>query len=677
MKNKIQPVIFSVILAIFLMLFGNPAAAYDKKSVVERFTNCSCGPCASLNNSWYNATTASLINSGEMTHIIYNGDWPSPGECDPMHLLNKANNNKRISYYGVNAVPWIQVNGVQVSTNQTAFETAITNGNAEYAPFNIVLTPERFSNDVIDVRVKIIRDPLDATIFGDVKLRVALTEKQVEVIGNSCCSNGETHFYSVCRAMIPNAEGTEFTIPAPGDSIELSLLYIPTADFIAEVNLDSIRVVAFIQSDDTKEVYQSTMTDLQLSDRVNAAFEADETIGSSPFLVSFSDYSTATTTSTITSWEWDFNNDGTIDSNEPEPFWTFNDEQSYTVALTVSDGTNQHTRILNDYITVLGSSSDILVVNGIAYATYLTEMEDFYNNSACFGNHQVDVWDLFGDQGFNYSANSNIMQINLFNRDIPNSILNLYNKVIWIGNSYNGDEAFYDPQQVLSYINQGGNFLLATREGADFFDTDLLNYCGITSMSGLMDVTELIALDNNLVNMPALAGHSRVQYATFDVSSEAIPIFDADTSNAWIAGFRIQKDNEGPFIYIAGRPYRYDNTASYQNYDYIIDNWLNYIPVGVEDESESGIVKSYQLMQNYPNPFNPETKISYSIPNQGFVTLKVYDMLGREVRTLVNEFQSAKTYTVGFDASDLSSGVYLYKLQSGDFSASKKMILIK
>jgi hypothetical protein len=99
--------------------------------------------------------------------------------------------------------------------------------------------------------------------------------------------------------------------------------------------------------------------------------------------------------------------------------------------------------------------------------------------------------------------------------------------------------------------------------------------------------------------------------------------------------------------------------------------------VGVEDESESGIVHSYQLMQNYPNPFNPETKISYSIPNPEFVTLKVYDMLGKEVQTLVNEFQSAKTYSVSFDASDLSSGVYLYKLQAGDFFDSKKMILIK
>ena len=149
MKNKIQPVIFSVILAIFLMLFSNPATAYDKKSLTERFTNCSCGPCASINNSWYNATTANLISLGEMTHIIYNGDWPSPGECDPMHLLNKANNNKRISYYGVNSVPWAEVNGNTVpgitsGSGQSNFTNMVNTGNAEYSPFNIVLTPERF-----------------------------------------------------------------------------------------------------------------------------------------------------------------------------------------------------------------------------------------------------------------------------------------------------------------------------------------------------------------------------------------------------------------------------------------------------------------------------------------------------------------------------------------------------
>ena len=249
--------------------------------------------------------------------------------------------------------------------------------------------------------------------------------------------------------------------------------------------------------------------------------------------------------------------------------------------------------------------------------------------------------------------------------------------MIWIGNSYAGDLALYKPSQVLDYIGQGGNFLLASRQGADFFSSELRNYCGITSMSGLSALSQLIALDDGLVNVAAVGTNDRNQFVQLDPTSEATPIFDDDTTTNWIAGFRIQKDTDGGFVYIAGRPYRYDNTASFQNYDYIIDNWLNFIPVSVEDESGNSIVKSYQLNQNYPNPFNPGTIISYSIPNPGFVTLKVYDMLGREVQTLVNEFQSAKTYSISFDASDLSSGIYLYKLQAGDFLEAKKMILIK
>ncbi|MCU0372421.1 MAG: C25 family cysteine peptidase, partial [Ignavibacteria bacterium] len=87
--------------------------------------------------------------------------------------------------------------------------------------------------------------------------------------------------------------------------------------------------------------------------------------------------------------------------------------------------------------------------------------------------------------------------------------------------------------------------------------------------------------------------------------------------------------------------------------------------------------KEYSLMQNYPNPFNPVTKINFALPKQGFVSLKIYDVLGREVSTLVNEVRQAGAYSVDFDASHLSSGVYFYRLESGSFSDIKRMILVK
>jgi hypothetical protein len=83
------------------------------------------------------------------------------------------------------------------------------------------------------------------------------------------------------------------------------------------------------------------------------------------------------------------------------------------------------------------------------------------------------------------------------------------------------------------------------------------------------------------------------------------------------------------------------------------------------------------LSQNYPNPFNPTTKISFSIPVQSKVMLKIYDVLGKEVMTLVNDVKSAGSYELEFNASNLASGAYFYKISAGQFSDIKRMMLIK
>ena len=89
------------------------------------------------------------------------------------------------------------------------------------------------------------------------------------------------------------------------------------------------------------------------------------------------------------------------------------------------------------------------------------------------------------------------------------------------------------------------------------------------------------------------------------------------------------------------------------------------------------IPTQYDLSQNYPNPFNPNTSIKFSIPESGLTTLVVYNTLGQQVATLVNSDLAAGIYNVNFDASSLSSGMYIYKIQSGKFSVTKKMMLMK
>jgi hypothetical protein len=85
----------------------------------------------------------------------------------------------------------------------------------------------------------------------------------------------------------------------------------------------------------------------------------------------------------------------------------------------------------------------------------------------------------------------------------------------------------------------------------------------------------------------------------------------------------------------------------------------------------------FSLAQNFPNPFNPVTTIKYALPKDVKVVIKIYDILGREVRTLVNEFRKAGYYDVKFDMSSYASGVYFYRIEAGDFVQSKKMVLVK
>jgi photosystem II stability/assembly factor-like uncharacterized protein len=95
------------------------------------------------------------------------------------------------------------------------------------------------------------------------------------------------------------------------------------------------------------------------------------------------------------------------------------------------------------------------------------------------------------------------------------------------------------------------------------------------------------------------------------------------------------------------------------------------------DDNESNLPNIFSLSQNYPNPFNPSTVIKYSLPAESFVTIKLYDLLGREIKTLVNEDKTAGSYSYTFNASDLSSGIYFYRMEAGNFTQSHKLVLLK
>ena len=120
-----------------------------------------------------------------------------------------------------------------------------------------------------------------------------------------------------------------------------------------------------------------------------------------------------------------------------------------------------------------------------------------------------------------------------------------------------------------------------------------------------------------------------------------------------------------------------DGIAAY--FDNIV---VNSLVSAVDDNSETGLPDGFSLKQNYPNPFNPETQISYQLATGGYISLNIYDLLGREIKTLVSEDQPSGNYTVSWNGKDESgnivpSGIYLYTLNAGNIVESKKMILMK
>jgi hypothetical protein len=156
---------------------------------------------------------------------------------------------------------------------------------------------------------------------------------------------------------------------------------------------------------------------------------------------------------------------------------------------------------------------------------------------------------------------------------------------------------------------------------------------------------------------------SKVAGELVDQSGTVVDVINSTTSNPFI----LTAPSEGIYLVNAG----------YKNPDRDWDSISVLISLtGVGDNTTEPML-TYKLYNNYPNPFNPSTKIKYSVAENTFVSLKIYDIAGSEVATIVNREQTAGEYEVDFNAVNLTSGVYIYKLNAGSFVETKKMILMK
>lgn len=678
-------------LILIAFCFVIQTTAFDKLSLVERFTNASCVPCAALNNAWYNVTTQNLVNTGAISHLVYNVNWPGPN--DPMYLLNSTDNMTRRTYYGVSWVPWPLVNAVYFdyqTQNQTQFINRVNTGNAEYAPFNIEITQEALSDNLIQVGIKIIRDPNDVTTFGNVKLRLALTESTVS-FASPPGSNGERDFFSICRKMLPNAGGSTFTIPAPGEFVELSLQYIPTAPFLQSVDLDSLRFVAFIQDDGTKQILQSNML------MAIPNFVA-QILPTSPDIIS--------TSNTISEYTAELHNNGVMNDTYDITCNFDSAPVEWTGEFTTSNGTFQFGQ--SNMIQVASGEFATITVTvnpnstngaGEARLEFSSQNNPGLSGSVVFRtvtSYGVEmlVVDASGE-GFGSSVMSSLSNVftgthGMVSRSAltPGIDLTNFYEIIWSAGI--SVPAFY-PEEVTalqSFLDDGGRLLINGQDiGKDIFEATGQSqfaqdfYHNYLNAEFITD-NGLSYLLNGFAGDPITNGMQFVLNDVYERVPDEITPYDADATAIFkfLNGPRTNSIRAETVDYrVVYFGFGFEQITELAIRDTLIARSIFWLKEGlvVGTPGDEQIVRTFSLEQNYPNPFNPSTTINYSLEKDVHVSLKVYDIMGSEVTELVNTEQSAGTYNVQFDASSVASGTYFYKLSAGDFVSVKKMTLLK
>ncbi len=347
---------------------------------------------------------------------------------------------------------------------------------------------------------------------------------------------------------------------------------------------------------------------------------------------------------------------------------------------------------------------------------YVTEISDLDSTSKLIATSDLIIE---GD----YNLNRSTLQMDDHEINVSGSIYNGYLKAPIIRNAKLNNVTVFDGAEIrgIVKIDDGNNFygdLLVTDTlqsipyggGAHTYRLnvygDLTNF-GVIRDEPTQGENFAVYIGGDIVNHGSFSNYRVYQTYHQDNNSNSILCFNTGSSNWVFSGANITDNTSNAFLISSGggsqtiqpnqsydmiiqySPTTGDSTATLNincieigslSSIYLIGNNYNQ-PVDVDEQPQENLPEGFALFQNYPNPFNPSTRIQYRVSSVSQVTLKVYDILGNEIASLVNEEKPAGTYEVEFNPESSirhpASGVYFYQLKAGDFIQSKKMILMK
>jgi subtilisin-like proprotein convertase family protein len=298
--------------------------------------------------------------------------------------------------------------------------------------------------------------------------------------------------------------------------------------------------------------------------------------------------------------------------------------------------------------------------------------------------------------GFSFENYTNWMQI-------PSGFVGAVNQFVGSAHissslSYNSNERTspilpYDFFLTPNYVNSYKKFFIPDNNAAGVSDSIFISGSGTVSMSKVFVLLSHTNVSNMTVMLTSPSGTSRILIGNkggnghdimtiFSDAADSLPSLSTAINGAGvIAPFSPGIKPEQPLSGLDGQSRQgwwklkfIDNGAG--NIGYVHGWGIQTNPlVGIDPLNQTA--DRYELSQNYPNPFNPSTKINFSLPKAGMVKLTIYNILGKEMKTLVNERKDAGSYAVDFNGEGLPSGVYFYRITAGEFSEIKKMMLVK
>jgi hypothetical protein len=330
----------------------------------------------------------------------------------------------------------------------------------------------------------------------------------------------------------------------------------------------------------------------------------------------------------------------------------------------------------------------ILLVNGVDWSSYGSEITTAYSDKEFSGDYVIDFWDSFATPAGGYPAP---LPAPLGHGPVPPEVLGHYRNVVWVGNNFNGDIDSWVGTPILSYLRAGGNVLLMTRQGTLFLTDSLLDYAGIAFTNPSVNLNDCIATRPALVNVATLGVQSlNAVFDTVRTRADTQLLFGAQSGfnpNRGIGVIRMpaggagSRPNGGRLAFISGRPYRWNHTSLRANVVTILDQYFlePMLPLGVEPPSPPS--RALTLAAARPNPFAAGTLLPFTLGSRARVRAEVIDAAGRRVRLLAARTFEAGPNSLEWDGRDdagraLPAGLYWARVDAAGASAVRRVVFL-